>query len=208
MLDRSNNILNILCECVWNRTTDVCVCVYDCRRRKCKTKNWRRSKGVLRPDRYIKRKQIQDERARQRTLTRIADCKSELCQLEKVHKKSKDGSISWQAATVFGVIHELVQCLEANLNAKLFDICTKVGERTIHRPSGRIVYNMYTSWTLSKNFAPLHRGHSRKSIFDMYPYLKRKALKWTRRRIFKRKNDEAELTKDDFAKYMNALFIK
>ena len=87
---------SIYCVCTYLQPYKRYMCVYDCRkRRKCKSKNWRRAKGINRPEQYTKRKQIQDERERQRTITRIADCKTQLYQLENLvlEQKSLHGQL-------------------------------------------------------------------------------------------------------------------
>ena len=53
-----------------------------------------------------------------------------------------------------------------------------------------------TSWSNNRQY------------LDERPILKRKAIKWTRRRIFKRKQNEPTLATAVFLKFINELFIK
>ena len=153
------------------------------------------------------RKQIMDLRNFADRQTRIADYCDQQHQLEQSFK-IVDDRISWKASVVFSVLSELIDCLKNMRDCTLMDICTTVSARHIKRPCARVVYNIYTSWRLTRRFDPMHRGRICESIFDRYPVLRRKATKWTRRRIFKRKKDEPALTALQFQKYMNSLFIR
>ena len=156
---------------------------------------------------YDKRKEIKDQRDLVDRQNRIADYLDQQDQLERVFNVI-DERISWKATVVFAVLSELIECLENVRVCTLMDIYIKVGKRQIRRPSGRVVLNMYTSWRLSRRFDPMHRGRVQLTVFDRFPILRRKGTKWTRRRIFKRKKDEPELTALQFQKYMNDLFTR
>ena len=171
-------------------------------------RKWRRAKGIYRPHRFIARRVRFHERNAQEVQLRIGELESQLRQLENKFKIRRDGCIQWQAVVVFSVLHELLQCLHNGTSKQLLQICAGVGTRTIRRPCARVVYNVYTSWRLTRRFAPLHRGRSQLTLFDRNPILKRKAVKWTRRRLFKRKVNEPALTGTRFLEFMNALFIK
>ena len=148
-----------------------------------------------------------EARAIQNRQTRIADYQSQLDELETT-LQINDVEISWRASIVFAVLSELIDSLSRNIVLTLMQVCSIVGQRTIKRPCARVVYNIYTSWRLTRKFEPLHRGRTRESIFDRYPILRRKAYKWARRRMFKRKKDEAALTASEFLKYVNQQFIR
>ena len=139
--------------------------------------------------------------------TRIADYRDQQQQLEQSFKVIND-QINWKATVVYAVLSELIDALENMRVCTLMDICATVGARHIRRPCARVVSNMYTSWRLTRNFKPMHRGRVHETVFDRHPILRRKATKWTRRRIFKRKDDEPALTAEQFRKHMNSLFIR
>ena len=162
----------------------------------------------MRPERHEKRREIMDERARKDRLIKITDYNSQLDQLQRKYKLHSNGDISWQASIVFAVICKLIKALEENKCLTLMEICNIVGQRSIRKPCGRYVYNMYTSWRLTRTFTPLHRGRTTENIFEQFPNLKRKSLKWARRRMFKRKAGESALTAGEFRKFMNALFVR
>lgn len=179
-----------------------------CRRRVNQRKGWRIKKGETNRQQYEKRKQIIEVRTMQNRQTRNADYKSQLTQLESQFRIDDNEDISWRASIVFSVLSELIDSLSRNIILNLMQVCSIVGQRTIKRPCARVVYNIYTSWRLTRTFEPLHRGRKRESIFDRYPLLRRKAYKWARRRMFKRKKDEVALTSSEFLKYVNAQFIR
>ena len=183
-------------------------CLFIPRKKKRTARKWRRCKGVERPKRHELRRALFRQKLEEDRQLRLTDYDSQLRELEKHYKADRDGNILWQATLTFSVLCELMQCLRRRISKPLKQICAEVGARTIRRPCVRVVHNVYTAWRLTRRFKPLHRGRTTVSILDERPILKRKAIKWTRRRIFKRKENEPALTSAAFLKFINELFIK
>lgn len=159
-------------------------------------------KGASRPGRHKDRKLKQFARQQQLKCERIADYEDQRNELERRYKRG-----SWQAGIAFAVLAHLITALYADESVQLLAVCSSVGAATIMRPCARVVLNIYNSWRLNRDFVPSHRGKTRWSLFDDHPMLKRKAVKWTRRRLYKRKKDEAELTASIFMQKMNEWFV-
>ena len=129
-------------------------------------------------------------------------------EIEVVRKRRKFTNNLWQATVVFTLFETLLSWTEADKPFTLCQIAAFVGSIVMGRPKFRVVLNLYNSWRLTRAFKPLYRGRAYHDIMDDYPMVKRKAIKWTRRRIVKRKKDEEEITALEFMKKMNAWFVQ
>ena len=129
-------------------TSHHCACCRRVNQRKC----WRRVKSVMRPERHEKRREIMEERARKDRLIQIADYNSQLDQLERKYKLHSNDDISCQTSIVFAVICKIIKAIEENECFTLMEICNIVVQRRIRKPCVRYVYNMYTSWRLTRSF--------------------------------------------------------
>ena len=178
------------------------------RYRKRKIKNWTKKKGAWNQKTYDKIQQRRAELRLQEKQRRVSGYKDTLNDLESLRARNTDNNFLWQVTVTFTLFATLLAWTQQDKAFTLCQIAAYVGHIVLNRPSHRVVLNLYNSWRLTRSFLPLFRGRTRRHIIDDYPMIKRKAVKWVRRRIIKRKKDEEAMTALQFMKQINSLFIR
>ena len=170
-----------------------------------KKMKWRRGKGSSNVSRYKHRKQESMELQLQEKNRRIADYRENMKEIESLHRR-RNNNFLWQATVVFTLFATLLAWTESGETFRLGEIAAFVGSIVLSRPNCRVVTNLYNSWRLTRSFKPLYRGRAYHNILDDCPMVKRKIIKWARRRIIKRKKDEEVITSLQFMGKINELF--
>ena len=176
--------------------------------RKRKLQKWRRGKGVWSHKLHEKRQEVLRQVKLQEKNRRIVEYKENLEELESLYSRNKSHLYLWQVTVLFTLFATLLQWTISDRLFTLSEIATFVGGIVLSRPNCRMVLNLFNSWRLTRSFKPLYRGRAYHDIMDDCPMVKRKIIKWARRRILKRKKTEEALTSLEFMKKINALFIQ
>ena len=176
--------------------------------RKRRLQKWRRGKGVWNRNQHEKRQEVLRQVKLQEKNRRIVEYKENLDELESLHPRTKTHLYLWQATVLFTLFATLLQWTISDKAFTLSEIATFVGGIVLGRPNCRLVLNLFNSWRLTRSFKPLYRGRAYHDIMDDYPMVKRKIIKWTRRRILRRKKTEEALTSLVFMKKINVLFVQ
>ena len=166
---------------------------------------WTKRKGNWNPK---QRAQVVQRRLQQKIEERqrlICEFKENMKELESRYQRK---TTIFQASVLFTLFAVMLQWTVQDKPFTLLNIAGYVGQIVLSRPCARVVLNYYRSWRLSRSFKPLFRLRHQKIYLQDYPMVRRKAIAWTRRRLFKRKEFERDLTAEEFAQKMNALFSK
>ena len=172
--------------------------------RRRKLKGWCYRKGNWNPQQRQRVVQQLLEKKLQEKQRKIDECKESMTELQSRYKRS---TICWQAAVAFTFFALMLEWIQMDKPFTLLTIAEHVGKISFSSPCARVVINIFNSWRLLRSFKPLFYRR-RKVYLQDYPMIRRKAYAWSRRRLFKRKLNEADLTATEMAKKMNELFVK